>query len=161
MRGVNLTRIESRPTGGGLGSYCFSIDAEGHIDDARVREALIGLHRVCEDVRFLGSYPRADGAQPLLRLGVSDAEFAEAQAWLDRVRRASRGASRAHLKRPVRSCADLSGHVPVAVATATGVRAAEEELRAPAPDAHVAHHHVRRGEPRRVPRARPRAEPRR
>jgi prephenate dehydratase len=87
VRGVNLTRIESRPTGGRLGSYCFSVDAEGHIDDARVREALIGLHRVCKDVRFLGSYPKADNQAPLLRLGVSDAEFAEAQAWLDRVRR--------------------------------------------------------------------------
>ena len=87
VRGVNLTRIESRPTGGGLGSYCFSIDAEGHIDDARVQEALVGLHRVCMNVRFLGSYPRADRREPLVRLGVSDAEFAEAQAWLDRVRR--------------------------------------------------------------------------
>lgn len=87
VRGVNLTRIESRPTGGGLGSYCFSVDAEGHIDDARVREALIGLHRVCKDVRFLGSYPSANQQQPVLRLGVTDAEFAEAQAWLDRVRR--------------------------------------------------------------------------
>ena len=44
----------------GLGRYCFSIDCEGHVDDARVGEALSGLRRVCPDVRFLGSYPRAD-----------------------------------------------------------------------------------------------------
>ena len=86
VRGVNLTRIESRPTGGGLGSYFFSIDAEGHIDDARVGEALMGLRRVCAEVRYLGSYPRVDGVRPVLRRGVSDAEYAEAQAWLARIR---------------------------------------------------------------------------
>ena len=47
VRGVNLTRIESRPTGERLGRYCFSIDCEGHVDDARVGEALMGLRRVC------------------------------------------------------------------------------------------------------------------
>ena len=63
-RGVNLTRIESRPTGAALGDYCFSIDAEGHIADQRVGEALMGLRRVCADVRFLGSYERHDGKAP-------------------------------------------------------------------------------------------------
>lgn len=86
VRGINLTRIESRPTGGGIGDYFFSVDAEGHIDEARVGEALIGLHRICADVRFLGSYPRTDGARPALRRGVSDAEYSEAQAWLARIR---------------------------------------------------------------------------
>ena len=57
VRGINLTRIESRPTGGGIGDYFFRVDAEGHIDDARVGEALMGLHRVCADVRYLGSLP--------------------------------------------------------------------------------------------------------
>jgi prephenate dehydratase len=86
VRGINLTRIESRPTGGGIGDYFFSVDAEGHIDEARVGEALIGLHRICADVRFLGSYPRADGVRPPLRRGVSDAEYSEAGAWLARIR---------------------------------------------------------------------------
>jgi prephenate dehydratase len=86
VRGINLTRIESRPTGGGIGDYFFSVDAEGHIDEARVGEALIGLHRICADVRFLGSYPRADGVRPALRRGVSDSEYAQAQAWLARIR---------------------------------------------------------------------------
>src|SRR5207248_599629 len=45
VRGVNLTRIESRPTGVGLGRYCFSIDAEGHVAHARVAEALAGRRR--------------------------------------------------------------------------------------------------------------------
>lgn len=86
VRGVNLTRLESRPTGDVLGRYCFSIDCEGHIDDARVGEALMGLRRVCADVRFLGSYPRRDGGTTQMRPGTSDAEFADATAWLARLR---------------------------------------------------------------------------
>ena len=46
-RAVNLTRIESRPTKGRIGHYCFSIDCEGHLADARVGDALAALHRVC------------------------------------------------------------------------------------------------------------------
>jgi prephenate dehydratase len=86
VRGINLTRIESRPTGDGLGKYCFSIDCEGHLDDARVGEALMGLRRVCAEVKFLGSYPRHDGGRTQVRPGTSDAEFAQAAAWLGRLR---------------------------------------------------------------------------
>jgi len=86
MRGVNLTRIESRPTGHSLGDYCFSIDAEGHIADSRVGEALMGLRRVCADVRFLGSYERHDGKPPTIRSGTTDAEFEDAASWLARLR---------------------------------------------------------------------------
>lgn len=59
-RGINLSRIESRPTGEFLGSYFFSIDIDGHLHDARVRDALRGIHRVSPGVQYLGSYPRAD-----------------------------------------------------------------------------------------------------
>ena len=86
VRGVNLTRIESRPTRKQLGDYYFSVDCEGHVDDARVGEALAGLRRVCADVRYLGSYPRHDGKQPHVRAGTTDADFAEAFSWLRRVR---------------------------------------------------------------------------
>jgi prephenate dehydratase len=86
VRGVNLTRIESRPTGRGLGSYCFSVDCEGHVADARVGEALSALRRVSADVRFLGSYPRADGQPPQVAPGTSDDDFRAAAAWLDRLR---------------------------------------------------------------------------
>ena len=86
VRGVNLTRIESRPTRKALGDYCFSIDCEGHVRDARVGEALAGLHRICAHVRFLGSYPRHDGKAPLVRPGVTDADFAGADSWLSGVR---------------------------------------------------------------------------
>jgi prephenate dehydratase len=85
-RGVNLTRIESRPVGAGLGNYCFSIDCEGHVADARVGEALMGLHRVCADVRFLGSYARADGQAPIVAESTSNEDFAEAGQWLARLR---------------------------------------------------------------------------
>lgn len=55
---VNLTFIQSRPTGRELGHYHFIIDAEGHISDIPVSQALAGLREICEDIRFLGSYPR-------------------------------------------------------------------------------------------------------
>jgi prephenate dehydratase len=86
VRGLNLTTIQSRPTGDRLGQYYFFIDCEGHVDDARVGEALMGLRRVCADVRFLGSYARCDGGTTSVRPGTSDAEFAEAAAWLGRIR---------------------------------------------------------------------------
>lgn len=86
-RGVDLTRIESRPTGSALGKYCFSIDAEGHVAEARVGEALMGLRRTCSEVRFLGSYPRADQVVTSVTPGTADADFADAEAWLNRLRR--------------------------------------------------------------------------
>jgi prephenate dehydratase len=87
VRGVNMTRLESRPTGDAMGSYCFSIDFEGHLQDARVGETLMGLKRVCADVRFLGSYARADGAPAEARPGTTDREFDDARTWLDDLRR--------------------------------------------------------------------------
>jgi prephenate dehydratase len=88
VRDVNLTRIESRPTGDGIGRYFFFIDCEGHVSQARVGEALMGLHRICADVRFLGSYPqaRAAGGGPSDLPAKSDADFAAAAQWLARIR---------------------------------------------------------------------------
>ncbi|NED99023.1 prephenate dehydratase [Phytoactinopolyspora halotolerans] len=85
-RGVNLTRIESRPTGNGMGRYCFVVDAEGHVADARVGEALMGLRRVCADVRYLGSYPRADGVRPPVGRGMTNEDFRDASSWLESLR---------------------------------------------------------------------------
>lgn len=90
VRGVNLTRLESRPTGDGLGNYCFLIDAEGHVAEARVGEALMGIRRNCRDMRFLGSYPRGDASAevPVLlpRRTATDTDFHEAEQWLSRIR---------------------------------------------------------------------------
>ncbi|MGN8244544.1 prephenate dehydratase [Cellulomonas soli] len=89
-RGVNLSRIESRPIGDALGRYSFSIDVDGHIEEERVGEALMGLHRRCPYVRFLGSYPKADGLPATVHVGTSDAEFVHARAWLQAVREGGR-----------------------------------------------------------------------
>jgi prephenate dehydratase len=86
VRGVNLTFIQSRPTGDGLGRYLFWIDCEGHVSEARVGEALTGLCRICTGVRFLGSYPRADEVRPQIRRGTRDEDFTAADAWLRTVR---------------------------------------------------------------------------
>jgi prephenate dehydratase len=59
FRGVNLTRIESRPRKGALGHYLFHVDMEGRAGDAAVADAIAALGRHCEEVRLLGSYPAA------------------------------------------------------------------------------------------------------
>ncbi len=82
VRGVNLSRIESRPIGDSLGRYGFSIDAEGHVTEERMQAVLIGLHRVCPLVRFMGSYPSAEGRPIRLRPGTSDADFIAARTWV-------------------------------------------------------------------------------
>jgi len=87
IRGINLTRIESRPTGEGLGRYAFFLDCTGHLADARMGEALMGLRRICADVRYLGSYPRDHSDKPVPPpAGLGDADFADAAAWLERLR---------------------------------------------------------------------------
>ncbi len=97
VRGVNLSRIESRPTGEGIGRYCFFIDCEGHIARPSVGEALLGLRRTCSDVRFLGSYacaapPPGDGgvvasvAPAGPEDGAADDRFMAAAAWLEEIR---------------------------------------------------------------------------
>ncbi|WP_256839581.1 prephenate dehydratase [Ornithinimicrobium faecis] len=83
MRGVDLVRLESRPTGEALGQYCFAIEALGHISEPRVAEALAGLHRICADVRFLGSYPRADGTPTTVTEVATAAAHEQSRAWLE------------------------------------------------------------------------------
>jgi prephenate dehydratase len=86
LRGVNLTRIESRPTRKQLGDYYFSIDCEGHIDEEHVGEALKGLHRICADVKFLGSYPRHEAHIADNESFIVEQEFADADQWLAAIR---------------------------------------------------------------------------
>lgn len=59
FRGVNLTKIESRPLRARLGHYRFFVDCEGAATDAEVADAVAGLRKHCERVRILGSYPAA------------------------------------------------------------------------------------------------------
>jgi len=56
-RGVNLSRIESRPLRRGLGRYMFFCDLEGATSDPAISEALTALRQKAESVRILGSYP--------------------------------------------------------------------------------------------------------
>ncbi|HEY6378987.1 MAG TPA: prephenate dehydratase [Candidatus Dormibacteraeota bacterium] len=58
-RGINLSKIESRPTKAELGKYHFLIDCEGHAEDAAVAAALDEVRELTVDLRVLGAYPRA------------------------------------------------------------------------------------------------------
>lgn len=84
-RGVNLSLLESRPIGDALGRYRFVIDIDGHIEDERVADALLGLRRYSPGLQFLGSYRRADGYTPTVAEQYSDTAFVDARAWLDRL----------------------------------------------------------------------------
>ncbi|UCR88128.1 prephenate dehydratase [Mycetocola spongiae] len=81
-RGVNMSMIESRPVGDELGRYRFIIDAEGHILDERVAEALLGLRRTSEKLTFLGSFPAADRTHIEVDPRFGDPVFTEAREWL-------------------------------------------------------------------------------
>ncbi|OYN98795.1 prephenate dehydratase [Enemella evansiae] len=84
-RGVNLSRIESRPSRLVRGAYSFSIDAHGHLADERVAGALKGIKRTSREVVFLGSYPRADKVRPAVDRGHTDGDYRAANEWLDRL----------------------------------------------------------------------------
>jgi len=58
-RGINLTKIESRPTKKVLGDYYFFIDIDGHIEDPGVAEAIGSLVSKLRELKLLGSYPAA------------------------------------------------------------------------------------------------------
>jgi len=99
VRGIDLTRIESRPITDRHAEYWFHLDCTGHVAEPAMGEALAALHRRCDRVRFLGSYPRAGGGTgngapgagaPVVPLGGADAAgFAAAQAWVDGLRAGS------------------------------------------------------------------------
>lgn len=57
--GINLTKIQSRPTKQRLGEYMFFIDIEGSVDDEAVRIALACLRLKLRAVKVLGCYPKA------------------------------------------------------------------------------------------------------
>ena len=57
-RGINLSKIESRPSKERLGTYIFLIDVAGHASEAKLAEAIGKIKRSCSFFRVLGSYPR-------------------------------------------------------------------------------------------------------
>jgi prephenate dehydratase len=96
VRGIDLTRIESRPIKDRHAEYWFHLDCTGHAAEPAMGEALAALHRRCDQVRFLGSYPRAANGVPRPdgpagpAVGASDAaKYAAAAEWLAAVRAGS------------------------------------------------------------------------
>ncbi|WP_370324583.1 prephenate dehydratase [Euzebya sp.] len=85
LRGINLTKIESRPTKTQLGEYCIFIDASGHVTEARMAEALRSVHRHVAEVRILGTYPRADGLTAHAAGADSEDAYADASLWFRRL----------------------------------------------------------------------------
>lgn len=85
-RGVNLTLLASRPIGDRMGRYRFVIDAEGHVRDERVADALLGVKRFSPRVVFLGSYHRADRVVATTRDEHDNNAFTEAREWLTAIR---------------------------------------------------------------------------
>lgn len=83
MRGVDLTRIESRPIEEGLGTYRFHVDINGHIDDLNVAEALRALYLRCNALKFIGSWPAISG-QPVTAVDPTVAQAAS--AWVEAAR---------------------------------------------------------------------------
>ena len=57
QRGINLTKIESRPSKKRPWDYYFFLDVTGHHEDATMKEALAELRKFCPMVKWLGSYP--------------------------------------------------------------------------------------------------------
>lgn len=59
-RGINLTKIESRPQKKKAWEYVFFIDMDGHISDKKVADALKEMERLCSFIKILGSYPKGE-----------------------------------------------------------------------------------------------------
>ncbi len=74
-RGINLTRLESRPTRSKMGEYVFLVDADGHLAEPAMADVVAALSRRSALLRWLGSYPRSQGSN------VPAAEFATGQAY--------------------------------------------------------------------------------
>jgi len=58
--GINLTKIESRPSRTKAWDYIFFVDLEGHVEDGEVKSALAEVEEGCRYFQLMGSYPRAD-----------------------------------------------------------------------------------------------------
>lgn len=85
-RGVNLSRIESRPVGDRFGRYRFNIDVQGHVADEAIAESLMGLHRFSPKVIYLGSYPRADKNESVHDGNNANNDYEAAKRWVDSLR---------------------------------------------------------------------------
>ncbi len=76
-RGVNLSKIESRPSRRRAWEYVFFLDVDGHTDDPRIVAAISDLRAASELVKVIGSYPCYDPEPPATER--DKAEGSEAQ----------------------------------------------------------------------------------
>jgi chorismate mutase/prephenate dehydratase len=60
-RGLNMSKIESRPSRRKAWEYVFFVDIDGHEHDAKVADALVEVRKSCQLLKVLGSYPRGEG----------------------------------------------------------------------------------------------------
>ncbi|SFN17050.1 prephenate dehydratase [Pseudonocardia ammonioxydans] len=94
VRGIDLTRIESRPVKDRHAEYWFHLDCSGHVAEPAMGEALAALHRRCDQLRYLGSFPRSDEPAPVAGSGspvVPPAaatldDYAASERWLAAIR---------------------------------------------------------------------------
>ena len=84
-RSINLSRLSSRPVKTALGSYCFIVDIDGHIDDELLADCLRSIRAKNADIKFLGSYPADGKGSTETRHEVTTA-WAEADQWLASIR---------------------------------------------------------------------------
>ena len=57
-RGINLFKVESRPTKQSLGEYIFLVDCAGHRQESPMKDAIEALSEPASMLRVLGSYPQ-------------------------------------------------------------------------------------------------------
>jgi chorismate mutase/prephenate dehydratase len=59
--GLEVSRLESRPSSQRSWHYFYFLDFLGHRDEAKAARAIAKIAKLCESVKVLGSYPRAPG----------------------------------------------------------------------------------------------------
>ncbi|MBN9736566.1 MULTISPECIES: prephenate dehydratase [unclassified Pseudonocardia] len=99
VRGIDLTRIESRPVKDRHAEYWFHLDCSGHVSEPAMGEALAALYRRCDRLIYLGSFPRSDvppepvqgTGSPVVPLDTATADdYAASERWLAAVREGAR-----------------------------------------------------------------------
>ncbi|MBG6122825.1 prephenate dehydratase [Corynebacterium aquatimens] len=85
-RGVDLSRIESRPTRVEANTYNFYVDLVGHIDDVPVAEALRSLWLRSTEISFLGSWPRFGSERATREDAFTSEHIEQATKWVTAAR---------------------------------------------------------------------------
>ncbi len=81
QRGIDFTKLESRPTKEGLGQYCFLMDFVGHIAQDEIADCLSHIRKEQADIKFLGSFAVAGDTNTKTQT-VNSKEWKETDQWL-------------------------------------------------------------------------------